>query len=84
MQPLMPIPSVRENVRLRNQILRGVRIAAILITLGLIALVVYQFVPFGQVRAEAPKPSTKPAVIGGSTPGGLPPPPPARGSAISN
>lgn len=70
----------------RDEILRGIRVAAILFTLGLLVVVIVRMVhvdlsasaPAAEHPAEAPKP----AIIGGSVPpGSIPPPPPSRGNA---
>jgi len=75
-------------MRFRDEILRGVRLDAILFALALLAVVIHRMV---RLEASAPAPAVeqpeqppKPAVIGGSAlPGSTPPPPPAHGNPVT-
>jgi hypothetical protein len=74
----------------RDDILRGVRLAAIVFALALFAMVLHRIVRVdtpgpATVSAKpvaAPKPAPQPPIIGGSaSPGSIPPPPPVRANA---
>ncbi len=74
----------------RDEILRGIRVAAILFALGLLVVVIVRMVhvnlaasaPLAAQPVDSPKAAPKPAIIGGSVPpGSIPPPPPSRGNA---
>jgi hypothetical protein len=70
----------------RDEILRGIRLAAILFALVLLAVVIHRMVRVDVSTTGAqPEASQKPAplVIGGSSPGSIPPPPPTRGNPVT-
>jgi hypothetical protein len=77
----------------RDEILRGIRLAAIVFALALLALVLHRMVNIdlsapavaAEQPAAVPKPAPQPAVIGGSAArGSIPPPPPGHGNAVTS
>jgi hypothetical protein len=76
----------------RDEILRGIRLAAIVFALALLGVVLHRMVAIEAsapaavaeqpvAAPEAPPKPTPPAITGG-LPGSIPPPPPIHGSAM--
>ena len=86
--PKVADPSIEKTMHFREEILRGIRMALIVFALGLLAVVIHRMVriDFAAVPAAAQPAETKPAgppIIGGSSPGSIPPPPPGQPKPIT-